>query len=346
MKNKIQENIINDRKESILNNSKRLLQEKEVIQKYGSMFNPVNLTNLTKEDFKSFLLHKNNKHWESIHRQGNMITKDIVRLRKGLAILLDESKDIKERLDFLFSPKGTNYIKGLGRAIVTPILMIVYPDKYGVWNSKSTEGLKRMNLLPEFKSKDSFSYKYIKINNILNDFARKHGITLWQLDEILGWLALDNLPIETSVNGLDEEDLNQIENYENFGLEKHLEDFLIENWEKLDISKKYSILEENGDIIGQQYYTSVGIIDILARSKDKKEWLVIELKKGKTSDRVVGQILKYIGWISEKMAEPNERVSGLIISGEIDEKLEYALKPTKNINMMTYSVNFKLLKHC
>jgi hypothetical protein len=134
MKNQIQENKINEWKQLILNNPKRLREEKEVIQKYGTIFNPVNLDNLTKEDFKSFLLLKNNRHWEGIHRQGNIITADMDKLRKGLKILLDESKNIKERLNFLFPPNKPNYIKGLGRAIVTPILLVVYPNKYGVWN--------------------------------------------------------------------------------------------------------------------------------------------------------------------------------------------------------------------
>ena len=37
--------------------------EQDVIAKYGELFNPNNLKNLTAEDFKSFLLFKNNRHW-------------------------------------------------------------------------------------------------------------------------------------------------------------------------------------------------------------------------------------------------------------------------------------------
>jgi len=350
MKNKIDENFISSNKNLVLGNPERLLHEKEVITKYGNIFNPKNLNDLTKEEFKSFLLFKNNKHWENIHRQGNIITKDMDRLRKALKILLDENKDIRERLDFLFPPKSPNYIKGLGRAIVTPILMVAYPKKYGVWNSKSERGLSEMGLFPKLKTTDSFSYKYIKINKILNELAEKHGLTLWQLDRIIGWVAIgvspsDNYLGEEGSSILSTEDPEKIESYENFGLESQLEEFLIENWDKLDISKEYSILEENGDIMGQQYFTPIGVIDILAKSKNGKEWLVIELKKGKTSDRVVGQILKYIGWVSEELAGKDEKVKGLVVAGEIDEKLKYALKTTKDIKMMTYIVNFKLSEH-
>lgn len=110
-------------------NVERKNEEIEVIEKYGSMFNPSNLDSLNKEDFKSFLLIKNNKHWEGIHRQGNMITQDMNKLKNALKILLDEEKPIEERLNFLFPKNKPSYIKGLGRAIVTPILMVVYPTK-------------------------------------------------------------------------------------------------------------------------------------------------------------------------------------------------------------------------
>ncbi len=83
----IDEQIIKDFKKHLQTNTTRIEEEKQVIEKYGQLFNPTNLKNLTKETFKSFLLMKNNRHWESIHRQSNMITSDMERLKKGLNIL-------------------------------------------------------------------------------------------------------------------------------------------------------------------------------------------------------------------------------------------------------------------
>jgi len=105
-------------------NPEKLNEERQVIGKFGYMFHPDHLDDLTKEDFKSFLLIKNNKHWDGIHRQGNLIVQDMDRLIKGLKTLLNESKPLKERLDFLFPKNKPPYIKGLGRAVVTPILML------------------------------------------------------------------------------------------------------------------------------------------------------------------------------------------------------------------------------
>ena len=81
-----------------------------------------------------------------------------------------------------------------------------------------------------------------------------------------------------------------------FALEKHLEDFLVQNWAQTDLGKEYDIFEEDGEKVGQQYPTDTGSIDILAIKKDKKELLVLELKKGRASDVVVGQALRYMGY--------------------------------------------------
>jgi restriction system protein len=133
-----------------------------------------------------------------------------------------------------------------------------------------------------------------------------------------------------------------IENYSEFGLESHLEDFLIENWRKLGPGTKYNIIKEDDQIVSQQYVTPIGRIDILARAKNNSGWLIIELKKGKSDDQVVGQILRYIGWVKENLTEKGEDVRGLIITKEKDEKLMYALKTLGNVNLMTYSVKFNL----
>lgn len=95
----------------------------------------------------------------------------------------------------------------------------------------------------------------------------------------------------------------------------------------------FDLYEEDGETVGQQYSTSIGRIDLLARSKDQKQWLVIELKKGRTSDDVVGQTLRYIGWIRRNEAALSEEVKGIIIAGQRDERLEYALETLKDISL-------------
>lgn len=127
-------------------------------------------------------------------------------------------------------------------------------------------------------------------------------------------------------------------------MEKHLEDFLVANWDQTDLSKDFLIYEEEGEPVGRQYSTEVGPIDVLAISKDKKRLLVIELKRGKASDVVVGQTLRYMGFVKDQIAEPNQSVEGVIIALEDDPKLRWALMAVPGISFYRYQVSFKLVK--
>lgn len=134
------------------------------------------------------------------------------------------------------------------------------------------------------------------------------------------------------------------ESLEEFGMESHLEDFIVENWDRIPALKDFEIYHEDGEAVGQQYSIDSGRIDILALSKDKKTWLVIELKKGKATDTVVGQTLRYIGWVKKNEANVDQEVQGLIIAGDKDERLLDALETLRNVGFMTYSVSFDLKK--
>lgn len=128
-----------------------------------------------------------------------------------------------------------------------------------------------------------------------------------------------------------------------FALEKHLEEFLIKNWPQTPLGKTYDIYQEDENS-GQQFPTDTGFIDILAISKDRRELLVVELKKGRASDSVVGQVQRYMGYVIEEVAELDQRVSGVIIALEDDLKIRRALKVAQNIDFYRYEVKFDLIK--
>jgi hypothetical protein len=126
-----------------------------------------------------------------------------------------------------------------------------------------------------------------------------------------------------------------------FYMESQLEDFLIENWDKTELGKKYDLIEEKGELISQQYRTEIGIIDILAEDKSSKQLVVIELKKNQTSDDTVGQLTRYMGWLEEH--KTNGRLTkGIIIAAQYDNRLHYALKKVKDVEVYLYRVDFKL----
>lgn len=130
-----------------------------------------------------------------------------------------------------------------------------------------------------------------------------------------------------------------------FAMEKHLEDFLVKNWAQTELAQDFKIYEEDGELVGQQYGTDAGPIDILAVSKDGQRLLVVELKRGRASDVVVGQILRYMGYVKEQIAEPHQTVEGAIIALDDDQKLRWAIAVVPSIRFYRYQVSFKLIRH-
>jgi restriction system protein len=135
-----------------------------------------------------------------------------------------------------------------------------------------------------------------------------------------------------------------VEDATQFAMEKYLEEFLIDNWANTDLGKEFDIYSENDEQVGRQFPTDTGPMDILAISKDKTKLLVVELKRGRASDSVVGQVQRYMGYVVEVLAEANQEVHGVIIALEDDLKIQRALKVTRNIEFYRYIINFKLEK--
>jgi hypothetical protein len=128
-----------------------------------------------------------------------------------------------------------------------------------------------------------------------------------------------------------------------FILEKYLEDFIWDNWDKIDFGEKLEkFIDEDGNE-GKQYYTEdAGYIDILAKDS-KGNFVVFELKKGRKNDEVVGQILRYTGWVRKNLVKKGEDVRGIIVVGTKDPKLEYALSEiTDKVSAKLYRVSFRL----
>jgi restriction system protein len=129
-----------------------------------------------------------------------------------------------------------------------------------------------------------------------------------------------------------------------FVMENHLEEFLVQNWKHTVLGKSFDIYSENGEQVGEQYITDTGPLDILAVSKDKKQLLVVELKKGRASDAVVGQTLRYMGYVQSVLAEPGQKVIGAIVAVEDDQRIRRALSVAPTITFYRYKITFELVK--
>ena len=126
-----------------------------------------------------------------------------------------------------------------------------------------------------------------------------------------------------------------------FVLEKYLEEFVVSNFRSI-FGDDIEVYEDMEGSDGRQYLTDIGIIDILAWEPARTCYVVLELKKGKTSDVVVGQTLRYMGWVKEHLCRQGESVRGVIVCRDHDERLEYALSMVADVEVRFYRVDFQL----
>ena len=302
----------------------------EVLARFQPLFSVENLPNLSEEDFQSFLLSDNNRHWSGIHRHGPRMCADMPRLREAITYLHDEEVPIAKRYDDVISS-----VTGMGKAVVTALLQIINPDAYGIWNKTSEAGMKALDVWPHFERGMSWGQKYEQINQELHRLKDTLNIDHWLLDGL--WWRV----VKSADDNREPQD--KLEK-QKFWLENQLHEFLRDNWNATSLGRAWMLYSEpNDDEAGYKFSCGVGEIDLLARHRTKSHWLVIELKKGQTGDATVGQVLRYMGWVREhEVKEPRERVFGLIIAQSVDAKSFYALTNLENVTVQLYEVDFRL----
>ena len=312
---------------------RQILESRDsVIDRYGPQFQPGAIEQIDEEVLRSFLFIENNKHWSGLFRQSNRICADMATTRAAFGQLVDETRPIEERT------QAATEIKGLGKGIITAILIVAYPDRYGVWNNTSESGLVELGVLPEWPRGASFGVRYAAINAVLNELAKELEVDLWTLDTI--WWYLSNDWDDDSYE--ESAPINEVRTAQaasRFAIERHLHDYLFDNWSQLELAKDWQLFVRDGEPdAGYEFPTPIGRIDLLARHRQEARWLVIELKRDKSSDAVVGQVLRYIGWIKAHHAQPNEIVEGLIIAARGEHKLHYALSAVPSVSFKSYEV--------
>jgi hypothetical protein len=124
-------------------------------------------------------------------------------------------------------------------------------------------------------------------------------------------------------------------------IEARIKEKMLENF----LEFKLQELEKGLVLVQRQYPTLVGPIDILAKDQNGN-YVVIELKKGRSSDRVFGQITRYIGWVKENLSPHNPNVRGIIVGSPIEDRLVYSKKGLNNIErvkLKEFSFYFKFI---
>lgn len=125
-----------------------------------------------------------------------------------------------------------------------------------------------------------------------------------------------------------------------FAYERDLKNFLAKNLQILGADIK---LYEDEDINGIEFPVGGRFIDILAVDGNN-DYVVIELKVSRGYDRVIGQLLRYMAWIKNNMAEPGQNVKGVIVARSISEDLLLASSLISNIKLFEYKLHVSVNK--
>ena len=114
-----------------------------------------------------------------------------------------------------------------------------------------------------------------------------------------------------------------------FGLERDLQTALRNTIAELDPG--LTIIDG-----GTEKSVEAGRIDITAKDQEGK-LVVIELKAGKAPLSAMGQILSYMGCVTD---HPDQPVRGILVANEFHDRLILAAKAVPNVSLVAYAINF------
>lgn len=130
-----------------------------------------------------------------------------------------------------------------------------------------------------------------------------------------------------------DEDLDARES-STFAYERDLKNYLSKNLGMVEAGLR---LYQEEEIQGIEFPAGGRFIDLLAVDREGS-LVVIELKVSRGYDRVVGQLLRYMGWIEKNLADEGQEVRGLIIANEISRDLRLACSRVPGVELFEYEL--------
>jgi len=136
-------------------------------------------------------------------------------------------------------------------------------------------------------------------------------------------------PSELAADMVDESTSQELTEYveSSLSLERDLEDQIVSHLDAL---------EPGLTLVSRQVRSEVGILDLLAKSRDGQT-VIIELKAGEAKDSSIGQIARYVGWYSEK---EGAAARAILVASGFPQPVRWAAKAIPGLRLVTYQVQF------
>lgn len=160
-----------------------------VLRRYRDVFSSDAVETISADEFAGFLQFESNRHWWGMQRGADRMVNNLDLLRWTLAVLLDESRPIDERVEEIDSASSGLVVPGLDHTIYTPVLLVSAPDEYGVWNSISESAMTRLDLWPDLSGAESNGARYRQVNEMILTVAEELDTDTWTLDAM--WWAIE-----------------------------------------------------------------------------------------------------------------------------------------------------------
>lgn len=239
-------------------------------------------------------------------------------------LLYDERALIERVHEFL-------NLRGVGLQMVSQFLCLMNPREYPLVTIPTLEVLALdatqlhsayqkclvENQVSSAKKYNDSAIEYLRQSTIFREIKTIINVDLYTEINNFLWLAYKQI-------GGEEERYST-----SVSLERDLRDYLANNTHLIGKGLK---------LIQTEYPTAAGQIDILCKDS-RGNYVAIETKKGRESDKVVGQILRYIGSLKSE----GKKARGIIILHDRDERMDFAVAPISQL-MKTkyYKVRFEI----
>jgi hypothetical protein len=353
-----------------LENEKRII---ELRNKFSTFFNKNKISSFDKQDYYTGLGQKEGcmayeLEWgtldlgsikggskykygyeEDFDKIKNILLK-IISLNNQYLEFYTQAGDITEILKKLCEESKT--IKGLktGRTVLGKILSIYFPDIFfPIFNDQEHF----LNIIYENYTSENLGLEQFLINNycllnakqtFLNNLTedQKSSFNNFKFMAFLYFCFPKEVSDKTKVIN-DSSNTQDINTRQFEALEvQHYQSLIHRNFLNLfGNGLKYFDEESQNPKYGHYETEEIGEMDFLCIDKNNN-FVVIELKR-KATDDTIGQILRYMGWVSENLCKKNQTVKGIIIAERKDTKLEYALKVMPNVEFKKMNLDIKII---
>ena len=125
--------------------------------------------------------------------------------------------------------------------------------------------------------------------------------------------------------------------------EKILEELILRQIQRGQVAFGRTLeIYESEEGYGQQFpIANMGRIDLLTEDISTSELVIVELKRGKTDDVVVGQTCRYMAWVRENLTHDGQKVKGIICVGEASKTLLLAASNVPDLEVFEYDLSFR-----